>query len=178
MKRLLIVILCVLCLMSCERNKIKRTLKTFYKSEIMIPDDLTCIYKRAIRTASADSFATCKFIVYYDTLDCSSCRVAHLNDFAPMYELAEDDDRFDMLIVFSPRADEIEDLKVELMRANYDFPIYIDEFGSFAAQNTCIPAELLYHNFLINKKGNPIFVGLPTSDENFREVFYNVLDNN
>ena len=95
MKRLLTVILCVLCLMSCERNKIKRTLKTFYKSEIMIPDDLTCIYKRTIRTASADSFATCKFIVYYDTLDCSSCRVAHLNDFAPMYELAEDDDRFD-----------------------------------------------------------------------------------
>lgn len=102
-----------------------------------------------------------------------------------MYKLAEEDEdededeRFDMMVIFSPYIDDVGELVRELINANYDFPVYIDTDGSFVSLNPCIPAEaVMYHNFLINKKGNPVIVGLPTADDNFKEVFYNVLDCN
>ena len=62
-----------LLLSSCtERYKIKKALVEFTKSEIVIPDDLECINNRQTTKINKDTLKSLKFIVYYDSLECSS----------------------------------------------------------------------------------------------------------
>ena len=77
---------------------------------------MECVFERCITTLDPAGLPSMKFIVYYDSLECSSCAVTHLMDLVPLYEKFENTD-VGVMTIFSPRLEEVEDIKLELMLA-------------------------------------------------------------
>ena len=76
--------------MSCgEHHKVKRMISDFSASEIILPEELECIYKKQVRPIVKDTLKPYKYIIYYDSYDCSSCRIAKLTDNYPLYSFAD-----------------------------------------------------------------------------------------
>ena len=176
-----IVLSCVLLLLSvsCKnRQDLEKTLSGFVQSEVIVPDDLDGVYGRRVSSIVLDSLKSYKFIVYYDSLDCMSCRMAYLGELEPLFDLAKENGEFSPVVIFSPRMEEVEELKAKLVASNLAFPVYIDTWGSFAACNYCIPSDELFHGFLIDGSGTPVFVGLPYKSDSLRRLFDHIFINN
>ena len=170
------VIFICLTMASCtERQKVKTMMMDFMKTEIMIPDDLECICKREMKTIALDSLKESLFIIYYDSLDCSSCRIGHLAESYPLYEMA-DTCGFSLLTIFSPRMDDLKEVRLQLMMTNSPVPIYLDVNGSFRKRNSSIPSDLRFHKFFVSPDSHPAFVGDPLASDNLYELFLFFLD--
>ena len=173
--RLFAVVILLLSLTSCvDRWRLTRDMKMFAESSVTIPDDMECVFERSISTLDPAGLSSMKFIVYYDSLECSSCAVTHLMDLIPLYEKFENTD-VGVMTIFSPRLEEVEDIKLELMLAAHLFPVYVDTNGSFARVNTAIPTDNRFDYFLIDKDGTPLFVGNPAANEKLNEILDNIL---
>lgn len=165
----------LLSLSSCsERQKLRKTMSKFVQTEIQIPDDLECVYNREVTIINKDTLKPYKLIVYYDSLDCSSCRISHLMDLYPLYDMA-DTCGFSLLTIFSPRMDQVDEVRLQLMLTNSPAPIYLDINSSFRRQNSLIPSDLRLHKFLLGPNNNPVFVGDPLANEKLSELFRTVL---
>lgn len=160
---------------SCtDRQKVKSLMIDFMESEIVIPSDLESIHEGKVSKLALTSLKPNRFIIYYDSLDCSSCRISHLVENYPLYEMA-DSLGFSLITIFSPRANEVEEVRHQLMLTHSPIPIYIDSNGSFRRQNSSIPSDLRFHNFLISPGNRPVFVGNPLASGKLYELFQNAL---
>lgn len=175
-KRSLFLLICAsFLIVACsDCGKIRKTMTDFMGSVIVIPDDLECICSRRIENINTEDLKPARFIVYYDSLGCSSCRISHLTDLFPLLDMADTSD-FSVLTIFSPRQEELEEVRLKLMVADYDFPVYVDVNGSFSKLNGGIPTDVRFHEFLLDEMGKPFFVGNPTSNEQLSELFTRVL---
>lgn len=166
----------LLSLSSCsERHKLRRTMSKFVQTEIQIPDDLECVYNREVTIINKDTLKPYKLIVYYDSLDCSSCRISHLMDLYPLYDMA-DTSNFSVITIFSPKKENLEEVRFQLKITDPLAPTYIDPSGSFAKSNQCIPSDIRFHTFLLNGDGRVIFVGNPYINKKLKELFLEILN--
>lgn len=149
-------------------------MREFVKSEIVVPNDLELIYKREIKTLDVSELFSRKLIVYYDTLDCLSCRVARVQEYSELFVMS-DTSAFSVLLIFSPKFEEMDDIRARLMQFNYDFPVYLDVNRSFCKKNPNIPSDIRFHSFLIDENGVPIYVGNPLIDQTLFDVFNTVI---
>lgn len=162
---------------SCvERRKVKDIMLEFVSSDIIIPDDLDCIFNAETSASYIDTLKSNKLIIYYDSLDCSSCRISHLFDLYPLYTIADTSD-FSVMTIFSPKKSEVENTRFQLMLINHTIPIYLDKNGSFAQLNNCIPADQRFHSFLIDENAKPVFVGNPLSNIRLKKIFFENINN-
>lgn len=162
---------------SCvERRKVKDIMLEFVTSDIIIPGDLDCIFNAETSMSCLDTLKSKKLIMYYDSLDCSSCRISHLFDIYPLYTMADTSD-FSVVTIFSPKRSDVENVRFQLMLSNHTIPVYLDKNGSFAQLNRNIPADQRFHSFLINEIGSVLFVGNPISNEQLHSVFLKTLNN-
>lgn len=53
------------------------------ESEIVIPNDLESIHEGKVSKLALTSLKPNRSIIYYDSLDCSSCRISHLGETIP-----------------------------------------------------------------------------------------------
>ena len=167
----------LLSLSSCsERQKLRKTMSKFVQSEIQIPDDLECMYNRELTIINKDTLKPYKLIVYYDSLDCSSCRISHLMDLYPLYDMA-DTSNFSVITIFSPKTDDLEEVELQLKIANHPECIYIDSNHGFCRLNKSIPLDQRFHCFLVNNQNRPIFVGNPIESTKLYKIFIEVLQN-
>lgn len=153
---------------------IKKIMTEFVKSEINIPEDLRCVYNREISVIDEDALKEYKLIVYYDSLECSSCRVSHISDIYPLYAMA-DTSNFSVITIFSPRQTDLEDVELQLNLANHPVPIYLDINKTFCLSNLQIPQDPRFHVFLIDGKGVPVFVGNPLANVKLEQLFQSAL---
>ncbi len=97
-KFLLLVAIPLLLFAGCARQKVAHELKEFQASEIVVPSGLQQVYARCISEYSGDG-KTALLVNYYDSTDCSSCRIAHLVDLLDLYELGDRYPEFQVLVV-------------------------------------------------------------------------------
>lgn len=162
---------------SCvERRKVRDIMLEFVSSDIIIPDDLDCIFNAETSASYIDTLKSNKLIIYYDSLDCSSCRISHLFDIYPLYTMADTSD-FSVMTIFSPKKSEVENTRFQLMLINHSIPIYLDKNGSFAQLNYCIPTDQRFHSFLIDENAKPVFVGNPLSNIRLKKIFFENINN-
>lgn len=173
---IIILIVSVVIFSSCsDSNKVKKIMSEFIETEIVIPDDLHYIYNRNIIQINKDNLKPNKFIIYYDSLECYSCKISHLMEICPLYEMG-DTCNFSVIIIFDPISEDFENIRQQVLIANYPFPVYIDKNSSFKSNNKTLPKDARFHYFLINSRNLPIFVGNPLSNQQLNELFINVLN--
>lgn len=174
--KLLIPTVCLcISMTSCnEKAKVKRAMTDFMESEIVIPNEIECIYNRQTDRILLDTLRQLKLIVYYDSLDCSSCRISHLMDIYPLYEMA-DTSNFSLLTIFSPRKDDLAEVRNQIKIQNPPIPVYIDVDGSFSKLNKSIPSDTRFHTFLIDANNKPVFAGNPLTSSSLTEILRTIL---
>lgn len=169
--RFLLLVILLFSIQSCREIRVAKILKNFQNSEIIIPEDIIRIDKGII---DADPLLQqrAKLVVYVDSTSCSSCQIAHLEMFDNLFALADSTGLFDLIIMFSPTADNASEVLSMICKKKYKHPMYFDVAGKFASLNQqIIPIQKEYHTFLIDRKGTPIFVGNPNQSEKLYRVF-------
>lgn len=168
------ILLCFLVTSCTENRRVKAMMMDFIDSEIVIPNDLVCIQEGNLTKIDLDSLKQNKYIIYYDSLDCSSCRVGHLMDIYPLYQMA-DTMGFSVLTIFAPRIRDIDEIKLQLMVSQHPFPVYIDLSREFTIRNREIPLDSRFHCFLIDNEGKPLLVGNPLYNEKILDLLNEIL---
>lgn len=174
-KSLLLMLITLISFSSCStKEKLKAVLADFIDSEVIITDDLLCLHNGEISKIRIDTLCQYKFIIYYDSLECSSCRIANLLDVYPIYDMG-DKYNFSVLTIFAPGKHRVRNVELELKAQNHPIPVYIDPNDSFARINTNIPSDKRFHSFLIDGDGVPLLVGNPILNPKIEELFTHVL---
>ena len=135
----------VLSLSSCVESRIRKELKEFSRTTVVIPENLV----------KDSGFGKAVMVVYYDSTECTECRLNHLYELNPLYELSDKYDGFEVMTIFSPVITEYDALMENLVKLRFAHPLYVDMFGDFIKNNPDIPDDALYHCFLLEHRCLP-----------------------
>ena len=177
-ERSMFILTAILLFVSCQsdKNTVRKTLSDFEKEQIEIPSDMLMIKQGSPAPYRIlDSLPL--LILYVSPEECSQCRIDHLIETYEMFQISEDSDEFQFLIILSPEPDVVEDVKDKLMAMNFNYPVYLDLYGDFSRQNR-IPTDLRFHCFLTDLERHPVIVGNPISDEKIKTLMFRYLSEN
>lgn len=161
---------------SNSQNDMKDAIVAFRQKQIILPEELVKVENRNISKSILEQ-AEVKMVIYYDSLECSSCKVSHLKEMQYLYELSDKLPMLEVYTIFSPLQQEYDQTMVDLMMLNFPYPIYVDNTCSFEKNNPDFPEDKRFHSFLLDKTGHPVFVGNPTASDKLWDLFLKVMDN-
>lgn len=178
LKFLVYAILGCISIVSCsEELSIKKKMIALMKSEVVIPTDLVCIKNGEQSVISVDSLKKNLLVIYYDSLNCSSCRIAHLEDNYPLFRMA-DTSMFSVLTVFSPRKADMEETLLRLSIAYDPYPVYVDVNHSFSTENKALSLDRRFNYVYLDSLNHPVVIGNPLANKKLYELFRKACNNN
>ena len=115
-------------------------------------------------------------VVYADSSQCSPCFINGLrnwerlnpNELKAKYKT-------NVVFIIEPLKDKGEQVKEELIKSHFKYPVLIDTHYCFRNANKELPNQPIYHNFLLNKENKIILVGDPSKNENIEKLFYDFI---
>lgn len=161
-----------LLLCSCAKHKIKENIEAMQsKAVVLDTDNMLCL-----SNGNADTLRgkTMKFVIYNDSSVCKPCLMAHIADWDDIRHTPACRD-VDFYFIFSAQNAEIEKYRKGYNTNDVQIPVFLDTTKVFLNSNPHIPAEWIYHTFLLDKNNKVIFVGDPLHNPNMEELFYTAL---
>lgn len=138
----------------------------FLKSvKVSIPIENMTVFKpkRNIRTYSENKNENYKFIIYHDSLQCSSCELKRLTIWNSIISKTEAFGiNMDYYFIFSPLKGSEDKFKSNYLDSRLLYPIYIDTEYKFSKVNPFILKKNRYHCFVLDKGNRIVFIGNPT----------------
>ena len=110
-------------------------------------------------------------VILYNEAECGSCRISKLNMLDTLFRLSETSNKFQMLVVFSPKEDDILEILHLLTNKRYQYPIALDVSGNFGKLNSFIPDDSRFHSFLTDSNRKPILIGNPLYSSELWNLF-------
>lgn len=166
MKRYSIIFLLLLCISCNGRMAIKQTLKDFQAAVIELPSGMVTVEDGEMSFTEIQQ-GRLTFVEYYGPDVCTGCAVSHINDNEKLFELGQELG-FDVVIILSPTADELEIICDKLKELHFCHPVFIDPDQSFSTVD--IPEDRRFHSFLMDEAGHPVVVGNPANSEKIESV--------
>lgn len=94
---LILLFFSVLSLSSCVESRIRKELKEFSRATVVIPENLVKVDGMNITEYGDSGFGKAVMVVYYDSTECTECRLSHLYELNPLYELSDKYDGFEVV---------------------------------------------------------------------------------
>lgn len=113
------------------------------------------------------AFGKAVMVVYYDSTECTECRLSHLYELNPLYELSDKYDGFEVVTIFSPVITEYDALMENLVKLRFAHPLYVDMSGDFMKNNEDGEDASVSAMFMGN--GGNIMLAVDPSVENMNE---------
>ena len=168
---ILLIAIAMICMSGCRNAETREILRGMMGSTIVLPEKITCVQNGEVFPIP-DSLRTGPLlIIYVDSAECNTCRISHLWEYDELFRISEETASFDLIFMMGNTSFESIPLVRYLSDQDIGHPIYVDEENIFLSSNPFIPQDAKYHSFLINDRGNPIFVGDPTLSSQMLEVF-------
>lgn len=178
----LIFLLVTISFFSCTKNTITKELQELKKYSISIPSDIMVINNGQLISSFIHDTLYAKLIIYYDSTECSSCHIAHLNDWNEIIQISHQYNKFRPIFIFSPSKSKISDVLNAIEKFPFNYPMLLDFENKFYKKNTFIPNNLNYHTFLLNKNNQIILVGNPLYNSQlwnlYQKTIHILIDNN
>lgn len=157
----------VLSLSSCVESRIRKELKEFSRTTVVIPENLVKVDGMNITEYGNSAFGKAVMVVYYDSTECTECRLSHLYELNPLYELSDKYDGFEVVTIFSPVITEYDALMENLVKLRFAHPLYVDMSGDFMKNNEDGEDASVSAMFMGN--GGNIMLAVDPSVENMNE---------
>lgn len=175
---LLLALSCIAYLSSCNEMILSKQVKEFMDKTIVMPDSLLVVKGEDIAMKESNKLTHPTLIVYIDENSCTFCKISHLIDYIPLFEMSKENQKFDIMIIFSPKEVDYHKVKGELRLYDFEYPAYVDRNKEFIRLNkNVIPNDSRFHAFLMDTEGRPICVGDPTQSNKLWENFLQILEN-
>ncbi len=173
MRKPIILLLVACSLASCSQYKIKKQLEKLTRTEIVIPAGMRQSVMGRDSVLLNPAVGAARMIVYIDSVDCSSCRLNSINDYAEIidYHKEETGGEFVPVFIFSPQREKVGEVVTSLKRSAFNYPIFLDEEQKFSVANPHIPVDPRYHTFLLDKHGKVVLVGDPAYSPDLWELY-------
>ncbi len=155
----------------CVSREIQTTIKAMCKSELKLPPGMLEVTDGKISPYHDNEINKALMVIYYDKAECGSCRISKLNMLDTLYRLSETSDKFNMLVVFSPKEEEFQEILSLLKDRKYPYPVAMDINGDFGRFNSFIPEDSRFHSFLTDSNRKPIFIGNPLYSSELWKMF-------
>lgn len=160
MKKLCIFLIIIL-LSSCARFSISRNIRNFVGSEIQFPSELKLIEGLDPYYIIHDE-PYGSLIIWYDTKECSPCRLSNIADLKKLFNLCRDSlTGIDVRVVFTPSFEKRDFFMDFVHDSEREFPVFVDENDVFGKANKTIPKEPKYHTFLVDRNNKVLLTGNP-----------------
>lgn len=152
---------------SCENLRIAHEVKNFSGSTITVPKGLKVKCGGIDTTFQLTQKQTLtKMIVWYDTMECSSCRMKRIDMWNKIVVYSRDSIiGFEPVFIFSPNKGSLNSFELEINIANFDYPIMVDYENSFYDVNPQIPQDNKFHVFLLDKNNKVVLIGNPLQNQ-------------
>lgn len=103
----------------------------------------------------------CTLVIYYDSAECSTCRLNSINEWDFLLEKYKNRDGFEPLYIFSPKKRDLERYRDMLVRNGEEKDIISDYKNAFSSANSRIPKSKTLHYFLIDADRKVVLAGDP-----------------
>lgn len=118
-----------------------------------------------------------KYIIYSDSLDCTSCMINNLSSWNSILEYCEKyNGKFIFQFIFSPHKKDLHQISMLIKHSGFKYPIMIDTKKRFEKLNPHLPKDRLLHAFLLDENNNVILVGNPLRNKKIKEMFYKIME--
>ncbi|MCM1373415.1 MAG: hypothetical protein NC113_10710 [Bacteroides sp.] len=180
--RLLTVISCALLLLcSCSGdNKIKEEMERFYGQHVVLPlDSMLYVADDSIGYAHDVMADRYRLVVYYDSTECSSCRLKTLYEWDSLIDsVSSSGHKVDFHFVFHVPKQRVEEVKAALTTYAHNLPVYLDTTGVFERTNPCLPSLSVMRTFMLDSKDSVVLVGNPVHNSRVADMMWNIIQGN
>ena len=108
-----------------ETRDLIRLLRSFQETTIDLPDTLMFI-KGQNRGFCQIDYSLPVMLYYYGPDECSNCAINQLADKMPMSKIADSLKTFHVIILFSPKPEDVPQVVQRVLEKQFDFPVYVD----------------------------------------------------
>jgi thiol-disulfide isomerase/thioredoxin len=160
MGRFAFLFLFYLLLLSCTKT-LKSEIESFTGQQITLPAEMD---PDSVDVSDTQN----KLIIWFDSTECGSCRMSRMYEWDddPAVQYAQGlPGKFEVIMIFSPKKEDVRSLTLNLKNYDVSFPVIIDETGDFPSLNPQIPADKRLHAFLLDKDNKVVMVGNPLGNE-------------
>lgn len=174
-----IVYLCVLVftILSCRNEgELSKELLVLRSHPIVLPqgEDLIIHNPNSIFCNGENKL---KYIIYSDSLNCSSCMINNLVLWNPIINYCKNyEGNIVFYFVFSPAKKDLRSLNMLIKNSEFKYPIIVDGKKNFAKLNSHLPKHNLLHTFLLDENNNVILVGNPVYNKKIKDMFYRIVE--
>jgi hypothetical protein len=153
-------------------SNIESTVSNLYGKKISIPTDSFQCYKGLKEYPINQEHSEYKLVVFIDSTECSSCALENMHEWDSYVCLSDSlKNKFNIIFIISPKQGEVGNAKIKILSENFKHAIYIDAKSIFHKANPIIPANKIYHTFLLDAENKILLVGSPIHNKKI----YNIL---
>ena len=162
-------------LSSCTKNKaVEDVLNGLIGKQIILSKkSMVCLDNRQCeKSPYNDKASSYKFIIFFDSTECSSCRMKSLfewNDYLNLEIIKQ----VDFYFIFATK--ELSYMKELYRNCNLRHSILVDTCNVFISENNFIPSQNVYHYLMLNHNNKIIFVGNIAENKKLEQIFYSIL---
>lgn len=172
MKQLLLIILSIIALTSCEesrKDEIARLVKEWEGKEIHFPEHpvFTIQGKDTVDFSFRDN--EYKVVSYVDSIGCISCKLQldRWKDFIHEVDSLTGEAVPFILCLHHP---DVKEMQRVTWKDEFKYPVFIDEMGTFDALNH-FPTNMMFQTFLLDKNNKIVAIGNPILNPMVKELY-------
>ena len=172
LNRVLLLIGCALCFVSCKENekeRIARLVNEWEGKEVKFPSHSVFTIQGRDTVTLDYCYANFKVVTYIDSIGCTSCKL-QLHRWKEL--IAEMDSvtsgSVPFLFYFHPK--DVKELRYLTRRDNFTYPICFDEMDDFNKLNR-FPSDMTFQSFLLDKENRVIGMGNPVHNPKVKELY-------
>lgn len=164
-----------------KASTIKDELARMLTQPIRLPlDKMVCRY-RANETIVIDSVPhPLRLVVYVDSSKCSPCTLDNMYTWNTLVEETDSlyGKRLGYVFIVAPKPEQREDTYLSIESSGLKCPMYVDTTYAFRLANPQLPADELYHTFLLDSGNNALLIGDPLNNARIRNILDEILMSN
>ena len=172
MKQLLLIILSIIALTSCEesrKDEIARLVKEWEGKEIHLPEHpvFSIQWKDKVDFSFRDN--EYKVVSYVDSIGCISCKLQldRWKDFIHEVDSLTGEAVPFILCLHHP---DVKEMQRVTWKDEFKYPVFIDEMGTFDALNH-FPTNMMFQTFLLDKNNKIVAIGNPILNPMVKELY-------
>lgn len=159
-------------------SKMAETISEMQSRPVSIPfKKMSCWINDSIQEDRPWENADLKLVVYTDSLDCSQCTLKKMylwKDFVKIEKKYRN--KFYIFFIIQSGSNSTYALSQYFHYTELNHPMYIDSTNVFINTNPHIPAEEMFHVFLLNEKDSIVLVGNPLFNPQIEDLLIKQVD--